>query len=403
MLPVCYHRDEFSGILMSKDDYYSLLGIDRSASDSEIKKAYRKLAMKYHPDRNPGDAEAEQTFKDIGEAYEVLKDPDKRAAYDRYGHAAFESGIGGGGGGPSAGGFDFGGSGFSDIFEDLFNEFAAGRRGGGGSGGAASSARRRGSDLRYNLDISLEDAFEGKKEDITLTSSVSCDACDGSGGEKGAKPTTCSTCGGRGVVRTQQGFFTIERTCHSCQGSGEIIEKPCRKCAGSGTIRKDRTLAVTIPAGVEEGTRIRLSGEGEAGYRGASPGDLYIFLSIRPHSFFRREGNDLHCTVPITFTTAALGGAIEVPTIESKRVKLTVPEGTQTGRQFRLRGKGMPVLRSKTRGDMFVHVRVETPVKLTKKQRELLEEFDKSSSKKTSPESHGFFDRVRELWEDLKD
>jgi molecular chaperone DnaJ len=386
---------------MSKKDYYELLGVSKSASAEELKKAYRKLAMQYHPDKNQGDAKAEQIFKEISEAYEVLKDPDKKAAYDRYGHAAFEGGMGGGRG---AAGFDFNGGSFSDIFEDLFSEFTGARRGGGGGGGgSAQTGKRRGSDLRYNLQISLEDAFKGRKQDITITTSVTCDSCNGSGGENGAEPVTCNTCNGRGSVRAQQGFFTIERTCHTCQGTGKIVQNPCRKCAGSGTVRKDRTLSVTIPAGVEEGTRIRLSGEGEAGYRGGTAGDLYIFLSVKQHPFFRREGADIHCTVPITFTTAALGGNVEVPTIEGSRVKVTIPEGTQTGHQFRLRGKGMSILRSKSFGDMFVHARVETPVKLSKKQKELLAEFDKSSGATTSPESTGFFDKVREFWEDLKE
>ncbi len=388
---------------MSKKDYYELLGVSKSVNADELKKAYRKMAMQYHPDKNPGDAKAEQAFKEISEAYEVLKDPDKKAAYDRYGHAAFEGGMGGGRSASTAG-FDFNGGSFSDIFEDLFSEFTGSRRAGAGSGGGNSqTGKRRGSDLRYNLQISLEEAFKGKKQDITLTTSVTCDSCHGSGGENGSEPVTCPTCNGRGAVRAQQGFFTIERACHTCQGTGKIIQNPCRKCAGSGTVRKDRTLAVTIPAGVEEGTRIRLSGEGEAGYRGGGAGDLYIFLTVKPHPFFRREGADIHCTVPITFTTAALGGNVEVPTIEGTRVKVSIPDGTQTGHQFRLRGKGMSILRSKNFGDMFVHARVETPVKLSKKQKDLLQEFDKSSPASTSPESTGFFDKVREFWEDLKE
>jgi molecular chaperone DnaJ len=387
---------------MSKTDYYELLGVSKSASADELKKAYRKMAMQYHPDKNQGDAAAEKKFKEISEAYDVLKDPDKKAAYDRYGHAAFENGAGGGGG---RGGFDFGGGagGFSDIFDDLFSEFTGARRGASTSGASQQAAKQRGSDLRYNMRISLEEAFNGKKQDITITTSVTCDSCEGSGGEKGSKPVTCPTCAGRGSVRAQQGFFTIERPCHTCQGTGKIIENPCRKCAGSGTVRKDRTLAVTIPAGVEEGTRIRLSGEGEAGYRGGPSGDLYIFLSVTSHPLFRRENADIHCTVPITFTTAALGGSVEVPTIEGSRVKVTVPEGTQNGHQFRLRGKGMSILRSKSRGDMFVHARVETPINLSKKQKELLEEFAKNSGNSSNPESSGFFDKMREFWEDLKE
>jgi molecular chaperone DnaJ len=382
---------------MSKQDFYELLGVGRSASDDELKKAFRSLAMKYHPDKNPNDAAAEQKFKEINHAYDILKDPEKRAAYDRYGHAAFDGGMGAARGSAN----DFAGGSFSDIFEDLFSELT----GSGRRRGAAEShlSKRRGSDLRYNLEISLEEAFAGKKQDINITTSVTCDSCHGSGGENGAEAVTCGTCGGRGTVRMQQGFFTVERTCHSCQGTGKIIANPCKKCAGSGTVRKDRSLAVNIPAGVEEGTRIRLSNEGEAGYRGGPAGDLYIFLSIKPHQFFRREGADIHCSVPITFTNAALGGSVEVPTIEGTRAKVTIPEGTQTGHQFRLKGKGMTVLRSKGRGDMFVHVRVETPVNLSKKQKELLAQFEKASGSNSNPESQGFFDRMREFWEDLKD
>jgi molecular chaperone DnaJ len=382
---------------MSKQDFYELLGVGRSASDHELKKAFRSLAMKYHPDKNPNDAAAEQKFKEINHAYDILKDPEKRAAYDRYGHAAFEGGIGGARGSAN----DFAGGSFSDIFEDLFSELTgSGRRRGAAE---TQSGKRRGSDLRYNLEISLEEAFAGKKQDINITTSVACDSCHGTGGENGAEAVTCGTCGGRGTVRMQQGFFTVERTCHSCQGTGKIIANPCKKCAGSGTVRKDRSLSVNIPAGVEEGTRIRLTGEGEAGYRGGPSGDLYIFLSIKPHQFFRREGADIHCSVPITFTNAALGGSVEVPTIEGTRAKVTIPEGTQTGHQFRLKGKGMTVLRSKGRGDMFVHVRVETPVNLSKKQKELLTQFEKASGSNSNPESQGFFDRMREFWEDLKD
>lgn len=383
---------------MAKQDYYEVLGVARGASADEIKKSYRKLAMQLHPDRNPGNADAEKKFKEINEAYDVLKDDEKRAAYDRFGHSAFE----GPGGSPGAGGFDFSGS-FSDIFEDLFGEFTGKRRGGSaGPGGAASS---RGADLRYNLQISLEDAFKGKQQQINVTTSAPCDECEGSGSEKGSKPVTCGACKGAGHVRAQQGFFTIERTCSTCQGTGKIIEKPCKKCAGSGLVRKSKTLSVTIPAGVEEGTRIRLANEGEAGLRGGPPGDLYIFLTIKGHPIFRRESANIHCEVPIPFTTAALGGTIQVPTIDGTKVKVSIPEGTQTGHQFRLRGKGMSVLRSESRGDMFVAARVETPVRLNKKQKELLREFEKTggAGAQTSPESAGFFDRVREFWEDLKE
>lgn len=383
-------------------DYYELLGVDRNADAKQIKAAYRKLAMKYHPDQNQGDAKAEQKFKEISGAYEVLKDEQKRAAYDRYGHDAFEQGMGGGGGG--TGGFDFGGGGgsFSDIFEDLFG---GGFGGGQSRGGAGGGGQARGADLRHNLSISLEDAFKGKQSQVKVTTSVTCNPCDGSGAEKGTKPQSCSTCGGRGKVRAQQGFFTIERGCHSCQGLGKIIKNPCKKCAGSGRTRKEKSLKVNIPAGVEEGTRIRLSGEGEAGMRGGPTGDLYIFLQVKSHPIFQREGTDLHCRVPVSMTDAALSGSVQVPTIEGGKVKVTIPAGTQSGRQFRLKDKGMSVMRSSgLRGDMYVHAVVETPVNLSKKQKDLLKQFSgEKSNKPNNPESENFFGRVKDFWEDLKD
>lgn len=381
---------------MSKKDFYELLGVQKGASADDLKKSYRKLAMQYHPDKNPGDKAAEHKFKEISEAYDILKDDQKRAAYDRYGHQAFGAGMGGGGAGPgAAGGFDFT-SGFADIFEDLFGETS-----GRGRNPNATSPTR-GADLRYNMEISLAEAFKGKQQTIQVTTSVECESCTGTGAEKGSKPTTCGTCNGSGKTRMQQGFFTIERTCHTCSGSGKIIKNPCKKCAGSGRVKKEKSLLVTIPAGVEEGTRIRLAGEGEVGFRGGSPGDLYIFLSIMPHPFFRREGANIHGKVPITFTTATLGGDIEVPTIDGGKVKVTVPEGTQSGHQFRLKGKGMSVLRSTSRGDMYIHVSVETPVKLTKRQRELLKEFDKEEGSH-SPQTESFFSKVKDFWEDLKE
>lgn len=381
------------------DDFYTTLGVSKSASEDDLKKAYRKLAMQYHPDKNHGNAEAEKKFKSINEAYDVLKDPQKRAAYDRFGHDAFSGGMGGGaGGGGGFSGFSAGGS-FSDIFEDLFSEFT-GRRGGGGQ---AQSSAARGSDLRYNLDIELEDAFKGRQQTIKVTTSASCESCDGSGAQKGSAPETCHSCNGRGTVRAQQGFFTVERSCGTCQGTGKIIKNPCKTCAGSGRTRREKSLSVSIPAGVEEGTRIRLAGEGEAGFRSGPAGDLYIFLSIKPHRIFKRDGANIYCGVPIPFSTATLGGHIEVPTIDGGRVKVTVPEGTQTGHQFRLKGKGMSVLRSQARGDMYIEVAVETPVNLSKKQRELLKEFDSASGgKTTSPESESFFTKVKEFWADLK-
>ncbi|TCS64912.1 molecular chaperone DnaJ [Varunaivibrio sulfuroxidans] len=379
---------------MAKEDYYQLLGLERGADDAEIKKAYRKLAMKYHPDRNPGDEAAELKFKAVNEAYEVLKDGDKRAAYDRFGHAAFEQGgMGGGGGGFAGGGAGF--EGFGDIFEEMFGGFGAAR-------GQQQSGR--GSDIRYNMTITLEDAFRGLQTKIRVPTSVPCASCSGSGAEGGSKPVTCTTCGGHGRVRSQSGFFTVERTCPSCDGQGKVIKDPCRACGGSGRVHKEKTLSVNIPAGVEDGTRIRLTGEGEAGLRGAPAGDLYIFLSLEPHRLFRREGANIHCRVPIAMTTAALGGSIEVPTVDGALARLNVPEGTQPGQQFRLKGKGMSVLRSAARGDMFVRVDVETPVKLNKKQKDLLKEFANATSGEThSPQSHGFFDKVKDLWEDLKD
>ncbi len=380
---------------MAKQDYYDILGISRSAGADDIKKSYRKLAMKYHPDQNPEDKSAEHKFKNISEAYEVLSDEDKRAAYDRFGHAAFE---GGGPGGPGAppGGFDFSG-GFADIFDEMFGDFMGG--GGRRRGGAA-----RGSDLRYNMEISLADAFKGKQTTIRVPTSVTCDACHGSGGEGGAQPMACPTCQGQGKIRAQQGFFTVERACVSCRGSGRTIDKPCKNCQGSGRVAKEKTLSVNIPMGVEDGTRIRLGGEGEAGMNGAPAGDLYLFLSVKPHRIFQREGADIHCRVPIPMVTSSLGGSIEVPTVDGARVRVTIPAGTQSGHQFRMKNKGMPVLNSKIHGDMFVQAIVETPVNLTKRQKELLKEFDKSNSpEKTSPESEGFFTHVKELWEDLKD
>ncbi|MBB4286766.1 molecular chaperone DnaJ [Roseospira goensis] len=380
---------------MSKRDYYDVLGVGKSAGADEIKKAYRKLAMKYHPDRNPDDRDAEQKFKDLNEAYEVLKDDQKRAAYDRFGHAAFEGGGPGGGGGFHG----FGGAGgFADIFDEMFGEFMGGGRRGGGR------QSTRGADLRYNMEIALEEAFAGKKTSINVPTSVTCDTCEGSGAKAGTQPKTCGTCGGMGRVRAQQGFFTIERTCPTCGGQGKTIADPCTACGGAGRVRRDKTLEVTIPAGVEDGTRIRLAGEGEAGLRGGPPGDLYIFLSVAPHRLFQRDGANIQCRVPIAMTTAALGGSIEVPSIDGSRAKVTIPAGTQTGTQFRLRGKGMTVLRSSARGDMFIQAVVETPVNLTKRQKELLEEFAKAGGDDShSPESHGFFKKVKEFFEDLTD
>jgi molecular chaperone DnaJ len=367
-------------------DYYELLGVSRTASPDDIKKAFRKLAMQHHPDRNPGDKESERKFKEVNHAYDILKDPDKRAAYDRYGAAAFEGG-GGGPGGFQGQGFDFG-SVFGDIFEEMFG--AGGQRRGGGRGDM------RGQDLRFNLEITLEQAYGGTEATVRVPSSVSCEVCHGSGAEAGSKPHQCPTCQGRGRVRAQQGFFTVERACHTCHGAGQVIDKPCKSCAGQGRVRREKTLKVNIPAGVEDGTRIRLSGEGEAGARGGPAGDLYVFLSVRRHQLFEREGADVHCRVPISMVQATLGGNIEVPTLDGKMARVNIPAGAQNGHQFRMRGKGMPIMRSSQHGDMYIEINVETPTNLTSKQKELLKEFEKAG--KTSPESEGFFSKVKEMF-----
>ena len=376
---------------MAKHDFYDILGVAKSADADELKRAYRKLAMQYHPDRNPGDKSAEQKFKDISEAYDVLKDDQKRAAYDRFGHAAFENGSRG----PGAADFGFAG-GFADIFEEMFGAMGGSRR--------TQAGPSRGSDLRYNIEVSLEDAYRGKQTTVRVSTFAQCDTCKGSGAEPGSRPVTCRTCQGHGRVRAQQGFFTIERPCPTCLGAGQTIEKPCRSCGGQGRTRREKTLSVNIPPGVEDGTRIRLAGEGEVGPRGAAPGDLYIFVGIAPHSIFQRDGANIFCRVPIPFTTAALGGTIEVPTVEGSRTRVTVPPGTQSGHQFRLRGKGMTVLRSPARGDMYIQAIVETPVNLNKRQQELLREFEQAGEKaKTHPESEGFFAKVKEFFEDLRE
>ncbi|MDG2034843.1 MAG: molecular chaperone DnaJ [Rhodospirillales bacterium] len=374
---------------MAKEDYYATLGIDRDADASEIKKTYRKLAMKYHPDKNPGDEVAEKKFKELNEANDVLSDDEKRAAYDRFGHAAFEQGGPGGGGG-------FGG--FSDIFDEMFGDAFT-------SGGRRNAQQPgRGSDLRYNMEVTLAQAYAGNKTNIRVPTSVQCGNCGGSGSKGGVAPETCHSCHGHGKIRAQQGFFTIERTCPTCHGQGQVIKEACGKCSGSGRVHQEKTLSVTIPAGVENGTRIRLSGEGEAGLNGAPSGDLYIFISVAPHHIFQRDSANIYCKVPLPFTTASLGGHIEVPTVDGSRARITIPSGTQSGHQFRLKAKGMSILRSKECGDMFVQASVETPVNLSKKQKDLLREFEQEGkSAENSPESAGFFSKVKDLWEDLKD
>jgi molecular chaperone DnaJ len=371
---------------MAKADFYEMLGVSRTATDADLKSAFRKLAMQFHPDKNPGDSAAEQKFKDINEAYQCLSDGQKRAAYDRFGHAAFENGSGMGGG--MGDGFA---SSMSDIFDDLFGDMMGGARRGRANG------RERGSDLRYNLEITLEDAFKGKTATIKVPSLITCESCTGSGAKAGSKPKACATCGGAGRVRAQQGFFAVERTCPTCQGRGEMIENPCDACRGAGRVTKERSLSVNIPPGVEDGTRIRLAGEGEGGVRGGPAGDLYIFLSMKAHPFFQRDGADLFCRVPISMVQATLGGDFSVHTVDGSEAKVKVPEGTQSGKQFKLKGKGMPVLRTRDFGDLYIQANVETPQNLTKRQRELLAEFETESSNKTHPESSGFFARMKEF------
>jgi molecular chaperone DnaJ len=387
--------------MMAKRDYYEVLGVSRGASADEIKKAYRKKAKELHPDRNADNPEAEAQFKEANEAYDVLKDADKKAAYDRFGHAAFEGGMGAGAGrgGPRGGmhqGGDFS-SAFSDVFEDLFGDFM----GGGGRAGGARQRASRGSDLRYNLRVSLDEAYTGVQKSIRVPTLATCEECSGTGAEGGAEPVTCPTCSGMGKVRAQQGFFTVERTCPTCGGIGQIVKNPCDACKGAGRVERERTLSVNIPAGVETGTRIRLSGEGEAGLRGGPPGDLYIFIDVREHAIFQRDGLDLHCRVPVSFTTAALGGEVEVPTIDGGRSRVKVPAGAQSGKQMRLRGKGMPALRGGGSGDMMIELRVETPVNLSSRQKELLREFE-SLGEDNHPEGSSFFSKVRNFWDGMK-
>jgi len=399
---------------MTPKDYYETLEVAKGASADEIKKAYRKKAMKYHPDKNPGDKEAEKKFKEINAAYDVLKDPQKKAAYDRLGHAAFDATGGNSASGNGFNGFSSSGfSGFGDIFEEMFGDFMGG---GGNASGFTGSGRRqstrgynqanaaqRGADLSFEMNITLEEAFEGASKEIKIPTWEQCDVCAGSGAAEGTKADICDTCGGTGRIRSQQGFFTVERTCPSCGGAGQTIKSPCPNCRGHGRVRREKTLKISIPAGIESETRMRLSGEGEAGTRGGPSGDLYVFMNIKPHRYFKRDGADLYCRVPTPIHIMALGGTIEVPTIEGKRLKVTVPEGTQTNQQFRMKDKGMSIMRSGKRGDMFVEVITETPVNLTKRQKELMQEFVKEGSSKNTPKSEGFFDKMKGFWEDMKD
>ncbi|HEU0222809.1 MAG TPA: molecular chaperone DnaJ [Paracoccaceae bacterium] len=380
---------------MAKRDFYDVLGVTKGASEADIKKAYRKKAMELHPDRNPGDGEAESKFKEVSEAYDVLKDPQKKAAYDQFGHAAFDAGA------ASAGGFrqGFGGAdfsaAFSDVFDDLFGDFMGGRRRGGGQHRAT-----RGSDLRYNLTVTLEEAMTGKQATIQVPGSATCEACSGTGAAGGSEPVTCPTCSGMGKVRAQQGFFTIERTCPTCAGRGQIIKNPCTHCGGTGRRERTRALNISIPPGVETGTRIRLAGEGEAGLRGGPPGDLYIFITVAPHPIFEREGQNLYCRIPVSMVAAALGGEIEVPTLDGGRTKVKIPEGVQSGKQLRLRGKGLPGLRGGGYGDLYLELAVETPVNLTGRQRDLLREFE-AAGKDNNPEALDFISKVKRFWDGM--
>ena len=378
---------------MSKRDYYEVLAVNKSATGKEIKKAYKRLAMKYHPDRTQGDKEKEEQFKEVKEAYEVLNDEQKRGAYDQYGHAAFEHGQGGGGQGGG-----FGGGSFDDIFGDIFG-------GGGGRGrGQSQSRARRGSDLRYNLDLTLEEAVKGKTLEIQVPTYVSCEPCTGSGAKKGTSAKTCSTCHGHGQVQMRQGLFAVQQTCPTCSGKGKVIVSPCPSCRGQGRVEKTKTLSVKIPPGVDTGDRIRLSGEGEAGEHGAPAGDLYVQAEVKDHAIFVRDENNLYCDVPISFTTAALGGDIEVPTLAGK-VKLKIPKESQTGKVFRLRGKGVKSVRSSFTGDLMCKVVIETPVSLSGDQADLLRQFEEKmgkSSSKHRPKETGFFDGVKNFFDDLK-
>jgi len=388
---------------MSKRDYYDVLGVAKGATADEIKKGFRTKAKELHPDRNQGDPNAEGQFKEANEAYDVLKDGDKKAAYDRFGHAAFENGMGGNAGGRQGQGFGGGNgefsSAFSDVFDDLFGDFMGGQSGAGGGG---SRRAARGADLRYNLHVTLEESFAGLQKTINVPTAISCTSCEGTGAEGGVEPSTCPTCSGMGKVRAQQGFFTVERSCPTCSGLGQVIKNPCKSCAGHGRVEKDRALSVNIPAGVETGTRIRLSGEGEAGMRGGPPGDLYLFIEMAAHKLFERDGSNLYCRVPVSMAKASLGGAIEVPTIDGGRGRVQIPEGSQSGRQMRLRNKGMPALRGGPSGDMFIELAVETPVNLTSRQKELLREFEDLSGDTNNPESGTFFSSVKSFWDSMK-
>jgi molecular chaperone DnaJ len=373
-------------------DFYELLEVERGADEATLKSAYRRLAMKWHPDKNPGDAAAEQKFKSISEAYDVLKDPQKRAAYDRFGHAAFRQGGGGGGGAQ-----DFGG--FADIFESVFGEFM-----GGGGGRGRRGGPTRGSDLRYDLEMTLEEAYSGRQATLTIDVAAACKPCGGNGAKPGTSARACTTCGGSGRVGMRQGLFMVERTCPACHGQGQIIADPCDSCGGAGRVEQQKTINVNVPKGVDDGTRIRVAGEGEAGTRGGPPGDLYIFVHLKSHDVFKRDGTTLYAIAPLSITLAALGGEIDVPSLDKQQTTIKIPAGTQTAKQFRVRGKGMPSLNGGGAGDLVIQVEVETPVKLTARQRELLEEFrsiEASEGGRNTPKSQGFFDKLKDVWSEL--
>ncbi len=373
------------------EDYYKTLGVEKNVNEADLKKAYRKLAMQYHPDRNPNNKEAAEKFQKIAAAYEVLSDPQKRAAYDSYGHAAFDQNAGFGGFGRGSSGFQ-GAGGFSDMFNDIFENMM------GGGGARHHEFNNRGADLRYNLSITLDEAFKGKQTKIKFNTAVGCTSCNSTGSADKSDASRCTTCSGQGRIRMQQGFFAMERTCHVCQGSGKIIKNPCKPCGGEGRVTREKTLSVSIPAGVEEGTRIRLSGEGEAGIRGGQSGDLYIFISLKKHPIYERHGADLHCHMPIKMSTAILGGSVEVPSIEGAAVKFTIPEGTQTNAKFRLKGKGMPIMHSKNFGDLYIHTIVETPINLSEEQKDLIKQFAGIETNTSSPESESFFTKIKNLF-----
>ncbi len=378
---------------MAKADYYETLGVSKSASKDEIKSAYRKLAMKYHPDRNPGDKSAEMKFKEASEAYQILSDPQKKSSYDQFGHSAFQNA--GGGGFSDFGGFDS--DAFSDIFDDFFGDFMGSNRGRGRKGSRAN----RGSDLKINVRVTLEEAYNGKKSSFNISSAEKCGECSGSGAATGSKAMSCGTCDGYGKVRSRQGFFTVQQTCPDCRGEGEVISKPCKDCRGAGIVKTKKTLSITIPKGVDDGTRIRLAGKGDAGYRGGTNGDLYVYISVVKHDIFQREEENLYFELPISLADASLGTSIEVPSIDGTKANVKIPAGTQSGKQLRLKNKGMPMLRSSGFGDLYLQIKVETPISLNKEQKELLEKFRKLEDSKNNPENQSFFKKARKFWENI--